>query len=210
MRKKRRRRSKPGAQRGEGYLRDELVQDGSRGGGGGGGGSAGDGMRGSRWRLGSWWPGRRERAEELGGEGLPAGELALALGAEPEERAAATAEAGDLGVGARSLGRLGGGRGVGVEPAGNLVDEPLVIAYLELLLLLLLLLLLWSLACGGGRGHGLRRGGRGRRRAGRRRRRPGPQPRGSAHRWRTGARWPARVGGFGISNWGFGGRCAAG
>lgn len=81
----------------------------------------------------SRWRGSGKRGEKFGGEGLPAGEVAEALGAEAEERAAAAAEAGSLGVGARR--RLGGGgRGVGVEPSVNLVDKALVVANLVLLL----------------------------------------------------------------------------
>jgi hypothetical protein len=85
--------------------------------------------------LGWWsrWLGSGKRGEEFGGEGLPAGEVAEALGAEAEERAAAAAQAGGLGVGARR--RLGGGGcGLVVEPSGNLVDKALVVANLVLLL----------------------------------------------------------------------------
>lgn len=168
--------SKPGGQRGEGYLREEVVDDGSRSGGGGGG--VGRRCRGGRG-LGSRWAGGRERGEELGGEGVPSGELAEALVPEAEERTAAAAEAGDLGVGARRDRLGGGGRGVGVEPAGDLVDEALIVADVKLLLRLRLRLrLLASAGGGGGSGHGLRRRGHG---SGRARRRRAPQPRGSAH-----------------------------
>jgi len=98
-----------------------------RGGGSGGSFRMGRGGRGSRWLRSG------KRGEEFGGEGLPAGEVAEALVAEAEERAAAAAQAGSLGVGARR--RLGGGgRSVRVEPSGDLVDEALVVADLVLLL----------------------------------------------------------------------------
>lgn len=149
--------------------------------------------------MGSRWPGGGERGEELGREGLPAGELAEALVPEAEERAAAAAEAGDLGVGARR--RLGGGgRGFGVEAGGDLVDEALIVADFELLPRLLA-----SAAGGAGRGHGLRRRGhrRGRGRSGR-----APRPRGSGHGGGGGGAREGRAaaggrGGFGNFELGF-------
>ena len=165
------------------YLRDEVVQDRSRGGGGGGR----DGVRRGGRSFGSRWSWGGGRGEELGGEGLPAGEVAEALGAEAEERAAAAAQAGDLGVGARRRLR-GGGRRVGVEPAGHLVDEALIVADVKLLLLLLA-------DAGGGRDHGLRRRGHGRRR---------PQPWGSAHPVVHGRAAAGRRGGIRNFELGFG------
>lgn len=114
------------------------------------GGRGGEGKRGSGRSSRSGCGGGGGRSKDVGGEGLPAGELRLVLGAEVEERAAAALEAGGLEVRGRCRGRRRAGifGAIRVEDAGALEDEAFIVFDLPLA------------ADGGGR-HRLGRYGRG-------------------------------------------------